>query len=64
MKEVRDHLAWLVKSFVQHKAAKKVLMFRQGEALGEYSGTLIGWTDSKLTVLGIINTNYTLSNFS
>ncbi len=32
---------------------KNILLVRHGEAIGNYGGTIIGWTDSPLTIRGI-----------
>ncbi|EGR29434.1 hypothetical protein IMG5_155840 [Ichthyophthirius multifiliis] len=41
-----------IKQFVQLKNSKNILLVRHGQTLGNYSGTLTGWTDTKLTLKG------------
>ena len=42
-----------IKDFVSLKSGKNVMLVRHGESMGNYAGTLIGWTDSKLTIKGM-----------
>ena len=46
-------LAKHIEKFIKSREGRNLLLFRGGESLGNHSGTIIGWTDSKLTLLGI-----------
>mmetsp|Transcript_34117 Transcript_34117/g.39763 ORF Transcript_34117/g.39763 Transcript_34117/m.39763 type:complete len:209 (-) Transcript_34117:108-734(-) len=51
-------LAKHIDKFVKLKEGRNLLLFRGGESLGNHSGTIIGWTDSKLTLLGRRQAHY------
>ncbi len=47
-----ENLSKAIADILRSKTSKKVLLFRHGEALAEYSGSILGWTNSKLTIKG------------
>eukprot|EP01017_Pseudomicrothorax_dubius_P027230 TRINITY_DN3110_c0_g1_i4.p1 TRINITY_DN3110_c0_g1~~TRINITY_DN3110_c0_g1_i4.p1 ORF type:complete len:222 (-),score=29.19 TRINITY_DN3110_c0_g1_i4:172-837(-) len=47
-----DQLAKHISKVFARGAGKNVILFRHAESLGNYSGTIIGWTDCKLTING------------
>ena len=47
-----ENLKYLLGTFVKLQGKKNVILMRHTESIGNYSGTICGWTDAKLTING------------
>ncbi|EAR88600.1 histidine phosphatase family (branch protein 1) (macronuclear) [Tetrahymena thermophila SB210] len=52
-----------VQQFVKLQNSKNVLLVRHGQSMGNYSGTVTGWTDTKLTLKGRAQANKLFQGF-
>lgn len=42
----------LITNIIKNTAQHNVLLIRGGQSMGRHAGSLVGWTDSRLTVKG------------
>ena len=47
-----EPLSKYIHEFIKNTTKKRLLLVRHGESLGNYSGSIVGWSDSKLTING------------
>lgn len=58
-----DLLSKQIKNFLALQNSKNVLLVRHGQSMGNYSGTLCGWTDTKLTLKGRLQAQHLSRGF-
>ena len=56
-----ENLSKALADILKTKTSKKIVLFRHGEALAEYTGSILGWTNSKLTIKGLLIIPFYLS---
>ena len=45
-------LSELIKKTLELKTGTHIYMLRHGQCMGDHTGSLVGWTDSRLSIKG------------